>query len=162
VTPGRRVDEAVGEATAVTIDVRLAVAVAAPGGLVALGVDVLEGVRLGPVGEAVRVGVREGVRVTVRVAVRVGVRVEVPVAVGDRTTTEVLDAVDDGVAVDGEVGLAGGALTVKEPSSRLRGMPPPVGEVAAALCRSSPDTPGAAPGNTSNETLATVPSPMAV
>jgi hypothetical protein len=161
VTPGGRVDEAVGEATAVAIDVRLAVAVAAPGRLVAFGVYVLEGVRLGPVGEAVRVGVREGVHVAVRVDVRVGVRVGVLEAVGDWTTTDVLDAVDDAVAVASEVGLAGGALTVKVPSPRLRGTAPPDGEVAAALLRSRFEVPGAADASTLNVTLATAPSGIA-
>ena len=61
-----------------------------------------------------------------------------------------------------KVAVAGGALTVKDPALRLRGIPFPSGSLAVAFTSPRSKVPGAAPVRTLKVIVATVPSGMAV
>lgn len=66
-----------------------------------------------------------------------------------------------GIEVAGEVDVAGGAVTVKVPSLRVRGIELADGSEATALgCKSRGLAPGAAPTLTLKEIVAIVPSGM--
>jgi len=134
----------------VVAPVAVAVLVGAPVGVLPdAGVVVapLDGVLVGT-GVRVLVGVLEGVG---EGPAEVAVAVEVGVIVGVFAGVEVRVDVLVGVLV------VGGESTVKILLDMLTGTALPTGSVAAALLSVSVDLPGAAPGSTSNITLATVP-----
>ncbi len=126
-----------------------------PGVGVREAVGVRDGVGLGPgVAVEVRVGVLDGVRVAVGVKVRVGVLVGVRVGV--------LVALEIEVAEGTGVFVAGGAVTVKVPAKRVRGIVFGTESAAVALARPSVLRPTLALLLTLKVMFATTPSDIGV
>ena len=156
------VEVEVGLAIAVVVRVGVFVEVAGvtgvsegPGVDVREAVGVRDGVGLGPgVEVSVRVGVLDGVRVAVGVKVRVGVLVGVRVGV--------LVALEIKVAEGTGVFVAGGAVTVKVPPKRVRGIVFAAESAAVALVRPSVLGPTLALPLTLKAMFATAPSDIGV